>query len=177
MKILLAIDSSPSSDAALREVSQRPLPPRTQVRLIMVERPVDAGLLRTGVQTVFDELFKTERLAARRRLHRAAARLQQTTRALIVTPLLRHGDPSQIILNEAARWGADLIVVGSRGFGLFKRILFGSVSLAVAANAPCSVQIVRPSAPVINRGNEQVDVSRGSANAAEPRSDCGMLAT
>jgi nucleotide-binding universal stress UspA family protein len=47
------------------------------------------------------------------------------------------------ILEEAERWQADLIVVGSHGFGPVKRRLLGSVSQAIALHAHYSVEIVR----------------------------------
>jgi nucleotide-binding universal stress UspA family protein len=53
------------------------------------------------------------------------------------------GSPKQIILEEAQKWAADLIVVGSHGRRGFKRFLLGSVSEAVAMNAHCSVVVVR----------------------------------
>jgi nucleotide-binding universal stress UspA family protein len=48
-----------------------------------------------------------------------------------------------VILKEASRWQADLILLGCHGYGNVKRFLLGSVSQAVALHAPCSVQIVR----------------------------------
>ncbi len=53
------------------------------------------------------------------------------------------GPPSQAIVDEAESWGADLIVMGSRGRGTFGRLLLGSVSSAVVHHAMCSVEIVR----------------------------------
>ena len=49
----------------------------------------------------------------------------------------------EIILDEAERWGADLIVVGSHGRRGLKRLWLGSVSQAVVSQAKCSVEIVR----------------------------------
>ena len=52
------------------------------------------------------------------------------------------GSPEQRIVEEARRWKADLIVVGSHGRGFWGRLL-GSVSDAVIHHAPCSVLVVR----------------------------------
>jgi len=49
--------------------------------------------------------------------------------------------PKAIILDEAARWGADLIVFGSHGHRGLDRLL-GSVSEAVAMHAGCSVEVI-----------------------------------
>ncbi len=55
------------------------------------------------------------------------------------------GSPKEAIVDEAKSWGADLIVVGSHGYGFWERMLLGSVSDAVIHHAPCSVLIVRDS--------------------------------
>ena len=54
--------------------------------------------------------------------------------------------PKEAILDEASRWNADLIVVGSHGRGGIDRFLLGSVSEAVALHATCSVEIIRQKA-------------------------------
>ena len=53
------------------------------------------------------------------------------------------GTPRDVIADEARRWGADLLVAGSHGFGVVKRLLLGSVSNALVHEAPCSVLVVR----------------------------------
>ena len=42
--------------------------------------------------------------------------------------------------------GAHLLVLGSRGHGAALSLLLGSVSVALAAHAPCPVVVVRPAA-------------------------------
>ena len=56
---------------------------------------------------------------------------------------IREGIPKDVIVEEAREWGADLIVLGSHGYGFVKRLVLGSVAAAVVAAAPCSVQVVR----------------------------------
>jgi nucleotide-binding universal stress UspA family protein len=53
------------------------------------------------------------------------------------------GNVKQIIVDEAENFKADLIVVGSHGYGFFDRMLLGSVSNFVVHHAPCSVLVVR----------------------------------
>ena len=48
-----------------------------------------------------------------------------------------------MIVEEADAWDANLIVMGSHGYGRFRRMILGSVAGAVVANARCSVQVVR----------------------------------
>jgi nucleotide-binding universal stress UspA family protein len=60
-----------------------------------------------------------------------------------VTTAIIGDSPKEAIVEEAERWGADLVVVGSHGYRGFKRYLLGSVSQAVATRAKCSVEIVR----------------------------------
>lgn len=143
MKILLAVDGSPCSDAAVAEVGKRPWPLGSEVRVITVDPKVDSNLLRSGSPTVFDELVQRQRNEAHRRLHAALDTLRQALPELTVTHVLREGWPKDAILDEAELWGADLIVVGSHGHGSIRRLFLGSVSLAVATNASCSVEIVR----------------------------------
>jgi universal stress protein A len=63
-----------------------------------------------------------------------------------VSTLVLTGDAKKMILDEAADWPADLIVVGSHGRKGIGRVLLGNVSEAVARHAACSVQIVRTAA-------------------------------
>jgi nucleotide-binding universal stress UspA family protein len=56
--------------------------------------------------------------------------------------LVEDGSPAHRLIEAAADWDADLIVVGSRGETGLERLLVGSVSRAVLYHAPCSVLIV-----------------------------------
>ncbi|MFJ4009167.1 universal stress protein [Streptomyces sp. NPDC090026] len=51
------------------------------------------------------------------------------------------GNPAQALMERAA--GADLLVVGDRGYSGFKAALLGSVGLHLSQHAPCPVVVVR----------------------------------
>jgi nucleotide-binding universal stress UspA family protein len=53
------------------------------------------------------------------------------------------GNAADVILEEAEESGADLIIIGTRGHNVAKRLLLGSVSTNVVHHAPCDVLVVR----------------------------------
>jgi nucleotide-binding universal stress UspA family protein len=59
-----------------------------------------------------------------------------------VTKRVERGDP-RLVICRVAEEGFDLIVIGSHGSGLLKRVLLGSVSTHVVHHAPCPVLMVR----------------------------------
>jgi nucleotide-binding universal stress UspA family protein len=52
------------------------------------------------------------------------------------------GSPAQRLVEAAATWNADLIVVGMHGRSGLERLLIGSVARSVVYHAPCSVLVV-----------------------------------
>jgi nucleotide-binding universal stress UspA family protein len=56
--------------------------------------------------------------------------------------VIREGVPFDTIVDEAAAWGADVIVVGSHGKGWVDRLLIGSVTEDLLNNLPCAVLVV-----------------------------------
>ncbi len=60
---------------------------------------------------------------------------------------VREGDAASGLIAGAHTWGAGLIVVGTRGHGLLKRLLMGSTARNVLHHAPMSVLVVRPGEP------------------------------
>jgi nucleotide-binding universal stress UspA family protein len=147
MKILLATDGSTCSDRAVDEVAKRPWPAGSKLKIISVAEPPDIPAVELwAVPVTYYEalehaahdkaLATVESALSKIRSHGADKTLKLST----ATP---QGSPRQVILDEAEKWGADLIVVGSHGYGTWNRLLLGSVSNAVATHAPCSVEIVR----------------------------------
>lgn len=145
MKILLPVDGSEFSHSAIDEVQKRPWPPDTEVRVITAaELPVIVGLEPWAATPIHIEQFQgAVRDSARAAVEQAVTKLNSSETPLRISSAVLEGPPREVIVDEAERWGADLIVMGSRGLGAFGRLLLGSVSNAVVHHAKCSVEIVR----------------------------------
>lgn len=149
MKILLAIDGSPCSDAAVAEVARRPWPDGSMVKVITaIETPLPPTPETWAVPlNYFEEMEAALRKQGENVVGRALEKLK-SNKALTNDAVLVPGSPRAAILDEAESWGADLIVLGSHGYSAWKRFLLGSVSQAVVSHAKCSVEVVRcPPAP------------------------------
>lgn len=148
MKILLAIDGSEHSEAAVDEIVRRHFLAESEVRVISVVEPSYSPAMypgESGIMNLYREIEKTAHERAHAAVEKTAAKLRadEGSRRLNITTEVLLGLPKQVILEQAEAFGADLIVVGSHGHGMLERFLLGSVSQAVALHAKCSVEIVR----------------------------------
>jgi nucleotide-binding universal stress UspA family protein len=140
MKILLAIDDSKFSEAAANTLAGQFRPQDTEVRVLHVVEPIvisEAPQMSAGY---YPEL-ENQLPQAREVVERVAKTLSSA--GFRVTTSVATGDARSLILEDAAAWHADLIILGSHGRKGLGRFLLGSVSEAVARHARCSVQIVR----------------------------------
>jgi nucleotide-binding universal stress UspA family protein len=145
MKILLATDGSECSDLAINVTASRPWPPGSEVRIIAAAEGAASAAVRDGMPPdQAAEVGRYARVHAESLAKRAVELFQAENRQqLPVNSIVVVDSAKDAILDEAERWGADLIVVGSHGYRGSNRFLLGSVSQAVAAQAKCSVEIVR----------------------------------
>ena len=64
---------------------------------------------------------------------------------------LRHGHAAEQILDEAAEWQADLIVVGRVGKRGLTRFSMGGTAARIVQYAPCSVLLVKEARPALRK--------------------------
>lgn len=146
MRILLAIDGSPCSEAAVNEVATRPWPANSQIRIISAfEVPLSPTPEAWAISSeYFDQMERVARQQAQAVVDEGAATIEAARdQTVTVTTGALMGSPRSAILEESENWKADLIVVGSHGYGPWQRFLLGSVSQAVVSHAKCSVEVVR----------------------------------
>ena len=160
MKILLAIDGSPHSQAAIDEVAQRDWPTGTEIEVLTVihTKWPEVGDPVFFVASAHAESLREQRRDAPTLLERAVEQIRTGTKDLTITANTLEGVPHEVIVREAEDFGADLIVLGSHGYGPIRRAILGSVAAAVAVEAPCAVEIIRLQRPAIKAtqpGSEQ----------------------
>jgi nucleotide-binding universal stress UspA family protein len=144
MRVLLATDGSRCSDAAIQSVAARSWPAGTDVEVATVVHThvPDIPEITLMGSAAHVQALDEDREKAPGRIE-AALKLLTGRPGLAVRSIILEGDPAAVILDQARRERADLIVIGSHGYGPVKKMALGSVSQAVATQADCSVEIVR----------------------------------
>jgi nucleotide-binding universal stress UspA family protein len=142
IRLVVGVDGSDNARIAVQAIAARAWPAGTEARVVGVldsRIPLAAaGTLEGAIPVAIEEEFISRMTTA---VDDAAADL--TKAGLNAAPLVPTGDPSEVLLAEAEKWSADSIFVGARGLNAVERLLLGSVSLAVASKAHCSVEVVR----------------------------------
>ena len=147
MRVLLAIDDSDCSEAAVRAVLEYLKPGDAEVlALHVLEWPKE---LSTAARFAEGAAAADDVLALHEELRHRGSELAEGTAVRLRSAQFkacaehREGDPRTIILERASEWHANLIVVGSHGRRGMQRWLLGSVSEAIVRHAACSVAVVR----------------------------------
>lgn len=149
MKIILGVDDSPHSLAAVEFVRKMKWPEDTSITVLSVARiPVSAYAM-VDMPAVGGN---TEWLSEQVRFHEeVAARIERQLRdaGLKTVGRVVEGDPREALVRAAETERADLIVVGSHGRSGLRRLLLGSVANHVVTHAPCNVMVVKLRGPIL----------------------------
>lgn len=147
MKILLAVDGSKYAlAAAIKCCEIVPINDGSEIRIISVaDVQIFTGTELFGISSEFNAKINTESIKMAENFAAEAKTivLEKLGDSVKVETKVLRGSPKIEIVEDAENWGADLIVVGSHGYGFFERILIGSVSNAILHHAPCSVLVVK----------------------------------
>jgi nucleotide-binding universal stress UspA family protein len=145
-RILVAVDGSETSERALREGVRLAKEQHARLRLVHVVDELTAAGERPATPRQF---WKAVREAGERILESARARAAQDgiepeTKLLEIRTfggLVRR--VPDLIVADARRWDADLIVIGTHGRRGLSKLLLGSVAEGVMRTAGMSVLLVR----------------------------------
>lgn len=148
MKVLLATEGSEFSKAALDKVCDMfARSDNAEIRILSAAEPTFVPMEPFAVSAEY--VADATRVAvenAENAVQTAEKRIRNALPDLggRLTTKVAQDKPAQAIVEEAENWGADVIVMGSHGYGFWQRTFLGSVSNAVVHHAPCSVLVVRP---------------------------------
>jgi len=141
MRILMGVDDSKFAGESLKAVLAERRPENSEVMVMHVLQPV--GPTPPQMAAGYVPELEAEKDSAEALVEGMAKQLRSAgfkAQSRVVV-----GDIREELLDSAAEWKADLIMVGSRGTGGIQRLLLGSVPEFVARHAKCSVEIVRGS--------------------------------
>jgi nucleotide-binding universal stress UspA family protein len=137
--IVVGVDGSEGSLAALRFAIEEAKIRGVEVKAVNAWHVPPAvyggGWAPAGVD--FDEFRKIAEAALAKTLEEVGA----GESGVSVTPILREGQPADVLCAEAPN-ADDLLVVGSRGLGGFRGLLLGSVSQQAVHDSACPVVVV-----------------------------------
>ena len=132
-RVIVATDGTNNARAAVTTVRHFPWPAVTRVRVVVARRS-PTEYRRSILLTALDRSAEIAADHARRVLTPSWPDLD----VVIIDKA-----PVTAVLDQAKRFGADVIVVGWRGHGAVRRVLMGSVSRGIVRGAACSVLVVR----------------------------------
>ena len=145
MTIVVGVDGSPGSLAALRFALAEARLRREPVRLVHAWGFPAATTVSGPTGSAYAKLLRASEDAARSAIDGALAAVGGETDGLDLESVAVEGTPGRALVEESA--GATLLVVGSRGHSALVGSLLGSVGLQVVQHARCPVAVVHTGRP------------------------------
>ena len=142
--VLTGSDGSSSAELAVRDAAEIAAQHGARLVIVTAYTPAPAGPDRAGAVDAVPEDLRWAVADVNQAEQRVRHGRQIASDAGVerVTSHAAPGSPADVILDAAEAFGADLIVLGSKGLTPGTRSILGSVASAVAHHAPCDVLIV-----------------------------------
>lgn len=145
MRIVLGVDGSVYSQAAVQAVLNHPWPNGSEIHLVSIIRTLDTVIpaVEFFVDTRNGPKLGHLYADAKKQLEVMADDLGRILTNCKWTADVRLGDIAEGLMEIAEEWQADMIVVGSHGRTGMAKLLLGSVSQALVTHAPCPVLVIK----------------------------------
>jgi nucleotide-binding universal stress UspA family protein len=135
-KILVALDGSKNSYRALTKAidfAKQTKVPITGIVVVQTYR-TEMGVVKTITGEIMSKNIKKIMNVAKKKCYKNKIQFSGVT---------KYGQEGNTIVSYAEKNGYDIIVIGSRGRGLFKEILLGSTSHHVVHSSKIPVLIIK----------------------------------
>ncbi|HMW90909.1 MAG TPA: universal stress protein [Candidatus Obscuribacter sp.] len=142
-KVLIPINDQEAALYSLESVMARKWPDGAQFMLMTVVEDLAATV--PASRAVHKEVLAAEQAEYMEFMKGWIERLRDSLSIVFpdTSTEVNSGEICEKILETAAHWGADYIILGSHEFALSSRLALGSIASRILANAPCTVEAVR----------------------------------
>ena len=141
-RILVAVDGSENATKAVKVASA--MAKRNNAKLIIIHVITVSGIMYSGGLPLPPDRIEADARREADKLVESAALIAERAGIKPKTAIIeRMNSPVRGVTDYAKKNMIDLIVVGTRGLGGFKRLVLGSVARGVVHYANCSVLVVR----------------------------------
>jgi nucleotide-binding universal stress UspA family protein len=138
MKLVVAIDSQESANAAKDHILKEGYAKGTEIHLVHAIIPGFADMPVQGIPDVVAE----ERVAEQKILDEVGAVLKEKVGAVVSTEIV-YGEVAQVIADVCKKVNADSVLVPSHARKGFSRLWHGSVADEIVDEAPCTVIVLK----------------------------------
>ena len=150
-RILVPVDGSHTSTLGLQEAIRIAIDQRARLKLISV---IDGFIIAQNFEglIIADDMIDALRESGKKAINNAIALVKKYDLKAEATTFETVGDRvAEVIVREAKKWKADLIVMGTHGRRGFNRLVLGSDAEGVLRHSPVPVLMVRSPAPRMRR--------------------------
>jgi nucleotide-binding universal stress UspA family protein len=169
-RIMVALDGSAHSELTVTWLGARNWANGTEFQFVSILPPLSNEVASGSVADAMSELASHGDLESQimseidNLIYSFAPNLRNYEYA--ISPEAANGAAANQLVELAEEWRADLLVLGSHGHSGLGKVLIGSISLAVASHAGCSVLIVKERAVE----HEPTENKRSDTNLESPHS-------
>lgn len=134
--ILIPVDGSDCSDRAVAQAIEIAKVCGAKLNFLYVANINQLAINAALTHAILDAVKKAGNIILTRAENMIPSEVEYKT-------FLETGSPAAVILELEEQLNADLIIMGSRGLGVVKGVLLGSVSQYITERAKCPVLVVK----------------------------------
>lgn len=192
MKLLIAHDGSPHSEAMIQDLSRCGLPETGEAVVLSVADAWTAvegdaaPALSSALAGAGAEIIRAALVLAKATAAKGKESVELALPGWSVSAESVAGSPAWEIIRKSDDWKPDLVVMGATGTSRIERLVFGTTTTQVAGHARSSVRVSRPragaSGPVriligCDGSQQAVDVARSVASRKWPAGSAVRVVT
>jgi nucleotide-binding universal stress UspA family protein len=146
MKILIEYDGSRRADDAIEDLRNAGLPNEAKAKIVsVVELITPTGMPEIPWSVVYAQVAERQVRLSRSAVKEACERLSELFPDWELEDAVYQGKRELKIIELAAKWKPDLVIICPLNRNELGRLIFGSPSRSIVESSSCSVRVTRPS--------------------------------